>query len=198
MPARGARGSAAGMHVRMGPQRHCHACRMSSGAWHVVASSCIAQASSLSCAHRTDQCRRRRREPLHVASHAQQRAIDCGWHCGVPGLRRSLGLRYILTIKALHELDPTGLTLSAIGDPIRKYLRERKDTVRCIVEGASQDRPAVPPVPSIHPAPSIRSVLQYWSSIHPVPAVPAHPVRRYALYVRHTEDRTVCGRLCHC
>ncbi len=63
-------------------------------------------------------------------------------HAGVPPVREgAFAVRYILTIKALHELDPTGLTLSAIGDPIRKYLRERKDTVRCIVEGACRVLP---------------------------------------------------------
>lgn len=33
------------------------------------------------------------------------------------------------TIKALREVDPTGVLLEAVSDPIREYLRARK--VRC-------------------------------------------------------------------
>lgn len=37
------------------------------------------------------------------------------------------------TIKALRTIDPTGVFLEAVGEPIRDYLRGRKDTIKCIV-----------------------------------------------------------------
>ena len=36
--------------------------------------------------------------------------------------------QYVSTIKALAHVDPGGTILGAVGDPIRAYLRERKDT----------------------------------------------------------------------
>ena len=47
--------------------------------------------------------------------------------------------QYISTIKALHELDPSGTTLGAISLPVQLYLRGRQDTVRCIVTGLTDD-----------------------------------------------------------
>uniref|UniRef100_A0A1D1ZE48 Anaphase-promoting complex subunit 2 n=1 Tax=Anthurium amnicola TaxID=1678845 RepID=A0A1D1ZE48_9ARAE len=41
--------------------------------------------------------------------------------------------QYISTIKALRIIDPTGVFLEAVGEPIREYLRRRKDTIKCIV-----------------------------------------------------------------
>jgi len=40
---------------------------------------------------------------------------------------------YVSAIRALHVLDPSGVLLDAVCDPVRKYLRHREDTVRCIV-----------------------------------------------------------------
>lgn len=40
---------------------------------------------------------------------------------------------YISSIKALRALDPTGFILQLVTEPIRKYLKSRDDTVRCIV-----------------------------------------------------------------
>lgn len=37
------------------------------------------------------------------------------------------------TIKALRAIDPAGVFLEAVGEPIRDYLRGRKDTIKCIV-----------------------------------------------------------------
>lgn len=42
---------------------------------------------------------------------------------------------YIGTIKALRQLDPSGLLLDTITEPIKQYLRGREDTVRCVVSG---------------------------------------------------------------
>lgn len=41
--------------------------------------------------------------------------------------------QYISTIRSLRLLDPSGVTLEAVGGDIRAYLSERPDTVRCIV-----------------------------------------------------------------
>ncbi|KAL3697240.1 hypothetical protein R1sor_011316 [Riccia sorocarpa] len=48
-------------------------------------------------------------------------------------------LQYISTIKALRTLDPTGVVLEAVGEPIKEYLRGRKDTIRCIVTTLTDD-----------------------------------------------------------
>ncbi|XP_024029437.1 anaphase-promoting complex subunit 2 [Morus notabilis] len=41
--------------------------------------------------------------------------------------------QYVSTIKALKTMDPAGVFLEAVGEPIRDYLRGRKDTIKCIV-----------------------------------------------------------------
>ncbi|KAL5720693.1 anaphase-promoting complex subunit 2 [Ranunculus cassubicifolius] len=41
--------------------------------------------------------------------------------------------QYVSTIKALRAIDPTGVFLEAVGEPIREYLKGRKDTRKCIV-----------------------------------------------------------------
>ncbi|GAA6046446.1 hypothetical protein JCM3770_004928 [Rhodotorula araucariae] len=40
---------------------------------------------------------------------------------------------YIATIRCLRIVDPPGVLLSRVAEPIRRYLRARKDTIRCIV-----------------------------------------------------------------
>jgi len=40
---------------------------------------------------------------------------------------------YVSAIRALRVLDPSGVLLDAVCDPVRMYLRHREDTVRCIV-----------------------------------------------------------------
>ena len=40
---------------------------------------------------------------------------------------------YICAIKALRQLDPSGVTLEAVSDRVRNYLKARPDTVRQIV-----------------------------------------------------------------
>ncbi|KIO06137.1 hypothetical protein M404DRAFT_946866 [Pisolithus tinctorius Marx 270] len=42
-------------------------------------------------------------------------------------------LQYVSTIKCLRIVDPPGVLLFKVADPIRRYLRERPDTIRCIV-----------------------------------------------------------------
>lgn len=41
--------------------------------------------------------------------------------------------QYISTIRSLRILDPPGVLLHKIAEPIRKHLRERPDTIKCIV-----------------------------------------------------------------
>ncbi|ESK86927.1 anaphase-promoting complex subunit 2 [Moniliophthora roreri MCA 2997] len=41
--------------------------------------------------------------------------------------------QYVATIKCLRIVDPPGVLLFKVADPIRRYLRERPDTIRCIV-----------------------------------------------------------------
>lgn len=41
--------------------------------------------------------------------------------------------QYVSTIKALRTMDPAGIFLESLGEPIRDYLRGRKDTIKCIV-----------------------------------------------------------------
>ncbi|KAM3754567.1 hypothetical protein ACB098_03G175200 [Castanea mollissima] len=41
--------------------------------------------------------------------------------------------QYVPTIKALRTIDPAGVFVEAVGEPIRDYLRGRKDTIKCIV-----------------------------------------------------------------
>ncbi|GAB4829126.1 anaphase-promoting complex subunit 2 [Ancistrocladus abbreviatus] len=41
--------------------------------------------------------------------------------------------QYVSTIKALRTIDPAGVFLEAVAEPIREYLKGRKDTIKCIV-----------------------------------------------------------------
>lgn len=46
---------------------------------------------------------------------------------------------YITHIKALKVLDPQGIILQIVCDPIRNYLKSREDTVRCIINSLTSD-----------------------------------------------------------
>jgi len=46
---------------------------------------------------------------------------------------------YVATIKALRLLDPTGVLLESVAEPVKDYLRARHDTVRCIVGSLTDD-----------------------------------------------------------
>ena len=41
--------------------------------------------------------------------------------------------QYISTIRCLRILDPLGVLLHKIAKPIRRHLRDRPDTIKCIV-----------------------------------------------------------------
>ena len=47
---------------------------------------------------------------------------------------------YIQGIRALRVLDPSGVLLEIVCEPVRKYLRTRDDTVRCIGKSIFQFR----------------------------------------------------------
>lgn len=40
---------------------------------------------------------------------------------------------YISTIRCLRILDPPGVLLHKVAEPIRRHLKERSDTVKCVV-----------------------------------------------------------------
>lgn len=46
---------------------------------------------------------------------------------------------YISAIRALRVLDGSGVLLDLVCEPVRKYLRSRDDTVRCIVSNLTED-----------------------------------------------------------
>ncbi|KAL3869262.1 hypothetical protein ACJMK2_041966 [Sinanodonta woodiana] len=57
-----------------------------------------------------------------------------------PGVNTSdILTAYISAIRALRVLDPAGVILELVCDPVRKYLRCRDDTVRCIVSSLTDD-----------------------------------------------------------
>ncbi|XP_033732322.1 anaphase-promoting complex subunit 2-like [Pecten maximus] len=57
-----------------------------------------------------------------------------------PGVNTSdILTAYIAAIRALRVLDPAGVILELVCDPVRKYLRSRDDTVRCIVSNLTDD-----------------------------------------------------------
>lgn len=49
---------------------------------------------------------------------------------------------YIQAIKALRHLDPTGVLLETVTQPVRHYLRCRDDTVRCVVSSLTDEGPS--------------------------------------------------------
>ncbi|KRT84695.1 hypothetical protein AMK59_845 [Oryctes borbonicus] len=49
---------------------------------------------------------------------------------------------YVATIRSMRVLDPSGLLLGVITQPIHQYLRRRDDTVRCVVSSLTEDGPS--------------------------------------------------------
>lgn len=41
--------------------------------------------------------------------------------------------QYVSIIRCLRIIDPPGVLLYKVADPIRRYLRDRPDTIKCIV-----------------------------------------------------------------
>ncbi|XP_067004982.2 anaphase-promoting complex subunit 2 [Anabrus simplex] len=49
---------------------------------------------------------------------------------------------YVAAIRALKQLDPTGVLLETVTQPVRLYLRCRDDTVRCVVSSLTEEGPS--------------------------------------------------------
>ena len=58
-------------------------------------------------------------------------SCGCGYSAAVPGTCISLFFSRVL--------DPSGVILQIVCEPVRKYLRTREDTVRCIVQSLIDD-----------------------------------------------------------
>ncbi|CAH1101110.1 unnamed protein product [Psylliodes chrysocephalus] len=48
---------------------------------------------------------------------------------------------YVAAIRSLRVLDPTGLLLETVTQPVHQYLRSREDTVRCVVTSLTEEGP---------------------------------------------------------
>ncbi|XP_018567673.1 anaphase-promoting complex subunit 2 isoform X1 [Anoplophora glabripennis] len=48
---------------------------------------------------------------------------------------------YVAAIRSLRILDPTGLLLETVTQPVHQYLRSREDTVRCVVSSLTEEGP---------------------------------------------------------
>jgi anaphase-promoting complex subunit 2 len=46
---------------------------------------------------------------------------------------------YTQAIRALRTLDPSGVLLQLVADPLKKYLKRRPDTVKCIINALTDD-----------------------------------------------------------
>ncbi|XP_043207667.1 anaphase-promoting complex subunit 2-like [Amphibalanus amphitrite] len=46
---------------------------------------------------------------------------------------------YVSAVRALRLLEPSGVLVDLVGEPIRQYLRGREDTVRCIVASLTEE-----------------------------------------------------------
>lgn len=76
------------------------------------------------CLQRVDQ----RTELVYSLRRANQKRL---LHPGAD--TKDILLQYVSTIKCLRIVDPPGVLLFKVADPIRRYLRDRPDTIRCIV-----------------------------------------------------------------
>ncbi|KAH9529840.1 Anaphase-promoting complex subunit 2 [Dermatophagoides farinae] len=79
-------------------------------------------------------------EPFYreIFTHSLKNALEIRLlHAGVA--TSSIIEAYLTTIKALRLLDPQGIILQIVCDPIRNYLKTREDTVRCIINILTTD-----------------------------------------------------------
>ncbi|RMZ89495.1 hypothetical protein DV736_g3273, partial [Chaetothyriales sp. CBS 134916] len=66
---------------------------------------------------------------------------------------------YILIIRAFRQLEPKGVLLDRVAKPIRRYLRERDDTVKVVVNGLLSDPAESEDSSSSSPAGNVLSEL---------------------------------------
>ncbi|KAN0087485.1 Cullin homology [Tylopilus felleus] len=76
------------------------------------------------CLQRVDQ----RADLVHSIRQANRKRL---LHPGAD--TKDILLSYVSTIKCLRIVDPAGVLLFKVADPIRRYLRDRPDAIRCIV-----------------------------------------------------------------
>lgn len=74
---------------------------------------------------------------LNLIDSVRQSLIESLLHPGVNTY--DILTAYISAIKALRALDPTGLILQLVTEPVRRYLKSREDTVRCIVTALTDE-----------------------------------------------------------
>lgn len=74
---------------------------------------------------------------LNLIESVRQSLIESLLHPGVNTY--DILTAYISAIKALRALDPTGLILQLVTEPVRRYLKSRDDTVRCIVTALTDE-----------------------------------------------------------
>lgn len=48
---------------------------------------------------------------------------------------------YVAAIKAIRHLDPSGVLLETITEPVKQYMQSRTDTVRCVVTALTEEGP---------------------------------------------------------
>ncbi|KAJ4482432.1 hypothetical protein J3R30DRAFT_3459466 [Lentinula aciculospora] len=82
------------------------------------------------CLHRVDQ----RAFLVHTLRKANHKRL---LHPGAD--TRLILSQYVATIKCLRLIDPPGVLLFKVADPVRRYLRGRLDTIRCIVSNLVGD-----------------------------------------------------------
>lgn len=74
---------------------------------------------------------------LNLIESVKQSLIESLLHPGVNTY--DILTAYISAIKALRALDTTGLILQLVTEPVRRYLKSRDDTVRCIVTALTDE-----------------------------------------------------------
>uniref|UniRef100_A0A6G1SNQ5 Anaphase-promoting complex subunit 2 n=1 Tax=Aceria tosichella TaxID=561515 RepID=A0A6G1SNQ5_9ACAR len=74
---------------------------------------------------------------LNLIDSVKQSLVESLLHPGVNTY--DILTAYISAIKALRALDPSGLILQLVTEPVRRYLKSRNDTVRCIVTALTDE-----------------------------------------------------------
>lgn len=72
-------------------------------------------------------CTQRRSQGRELTSSNRKRLLHPGAET------KDVITQYISTIRCLRILDPPGVLLHKVAEPIRKHLRDRPDTIKCIV-----------------------------------------------------------------
>ena len=58
----------------------------------------------------------------------------------IPGVKTGVIIKfYISMIRVLQLLEPSGVLLEAVAEPVKRYLRQRSDTVRVVITGVTDE-----------------------------------------------------------